>query len=1206
LTELIYSKEKVQNGRTAAEKRECWVAGSFLVQGSTEALKLRRSLNTDGVSEFFVGTKSVTVEEYYRILFRNNVNTYAKNFLVMQGEAISLIEKSPKDLSLFFEYLSGSIVYKDKYDELKAEAEEKENDLKEQLQKLSHLKSERRKIREKIENSKEYNQLLKDHDEAELMVQLLRLLEVDGQCYEYLQKVKAYEEIVEDLKTKREDKSLKLQGLNINKRNLLGSFRKEQKNLETRKEEVSKLRTELTKDSTLREMTEQTLQAKRITKDKFERDLKTLKDNAKDYETEIVKVNEMLKSLEDKIKQKTQDPSEKLSGNDYEEYRTLTQKMKIKSHLLSQELEKLYNDQTIVVSRNEKAEEEKNRRKANIAKYEAELKETKAMEANKQTNIAKYTEDLKKLNAQYNEAANKKALKMRERESVQALRDQRNQLLMQQELLTLNQKDESKNKTLFTELFKTAKGFKGDLGSLISHIQPKFEIALRLALGPAMRYLVVDKNETALVCSNILKDRSVMKDILVLENIPEVNTLGLTAIRNHLGGLGNLASDIVDFDRSIVGLEKALLFLLEGKVVCDNLGKAEIIRKRNIDGVKQVITLDGSVIKKGVIIGYGNLEKLQQFGGQFANSVSRNTEEQLRELQKEIVEYEEKMKSLKTEEEDLELHRLLENIRETEGKISAENGAKEKLRLDADKLEDDLAKERKDLAGYLEDNKKIAKTKETNEKNIAGVKRELETLEQEIFGEFCKKRGIASVKEFRGQNIVEYEKTLEEREKLEKKVKILKRERDELPLQKYEATVKEVDAIIKEKEKTLKEVTERLAKNNRLMEVANGEYEKAKTAADKFLQEDQKLDREIAEIEKSFEGEKGTYVEKDKEKREMINNLNQLLQRKKEIMEELQIRSIEVPIAEEEDINTPRDLFEEYEDLFKKYLSNGRVDLDYSLLFNKSHHSNNQEGRQDAIEIESEESLDPEEKFKRWFEDMKGDRLKKDKDTYHTTLTVLAARIENYAGTSFPVGQESSRRLKNSEKEINEVKEVVSVLTKEHDEAVKRFEKVKIQRVTEFNNFFEKLSGKIDEVYKGLTKRADGTFGRAIIYKENKEEAYNGGVFYSATPPTKKFVYDVEQLSGGEKTMAGLALMLTANLVSEFPFMFFDESDAFLDQTNTKQLLEVIKLFAERNWMQFIVVTHKNLIFGNSQSLVGATFIPSKFTSECFSLDLRK
>ena len=85
-----------------------------------------------------------------------------------------------------------------------------------------------------------------------------------------------------------------------------------------------------------------------------------------------------------------------------------------------------------------------------------------------------------------------------------------------------------------------------------------------------------------------------------------------------------------------------------------------------------------------------------------------------------------------------------------------------------------------------------------------------------------------------------------------------------------------------------------------------------------------------------------------------------------------------------------------------------------------------------------------------------------------------------------------------------------------------------------------------------------------------------------------------EQLSGGEKTMAGLALMLTANMVSEFPFMFFDESDAFLDQGNTRQLLEVIKLLVDRSLMQVVVITHKNVIYGSAQSLVGATFIPTK------------
>jgi structural maintenance of chromosome 1 len=42
---------------------------------------------------------------------------------------------------------------------------------------------------------------------------------------------------------------------------------------------------------------------------------------------------------------------------------------------------------------------------------------------------------------------------------------------------------------------------------------------------------------------------------------------------------------------------------------------------------------------------------------------------------------------------------------------------------------------------------------------------------------------------------------------------------------------------------------------------------------------------------------------------------------------------------------------------------------------------------------------------------------------------------------------------------------------------------------------------------------------------ENSEEPYLGGIKYHAMPPLKKF-RDMEQLSGGEKSVAALALLL--------------------------------------------------------------------------------
>lgn len=80
-----------------------------------------------------------------------------------------------------------------------------------------------------------------------------------------------------------------------------------------------------------------------------------------------------------------------------------------------------------------------------------------------------------------------------------------------------------------------------------------------------------------------------------------------------------------------------------------------------------------------------------------------------------------------------------------------------------------------------------------------------------------------------------------------------------------------------------------------------------------------------------------------------------------------------------------------------------------------------------------------------------------------------------------------------------------------------------------------------------------------MLYLEDSQVPFNGGIIFSPTPPTKRFVYDVEQLSGGEKTIAGLALMFTINFVQNLRFMLFDEADAHLDKENSLLFLEFLR-----------------------------------------------
>lgn len=84
-----------------------------------------------------------------------------------------------------------------------------------------------------------------------------------------------------------------------------------------------------------------------------------------------------------------------------------------------------------------------------------------------------------------------------------------------------------------------------------------------------------------------------------------------------------------------------------------------------------------------------------------------------------------------------------------------------------------------------------------------------------------------------------------------------------------------------------------------------------------------------------------------------------------------------------------------------------------------------------------------------------------------------------------------------------------------------------VYRLTSFMDAFNHISGNIDKIYKQLTKSNTHPLGgTAYLNLENVDEPFLHGIKYSTMPPTKRF-RDMELLSGGEKTVAALALLFS-------------------------------------------------------------------------------
>jgi chromosome segregation protein len=100
------------------------------------------------------------------------------------------------------------------------------------------------------------------------------------------------------------------------------------------------------------------------------------------------------------------------------------------------------------------------------------------------------------------------------------------------------------------------------------------------------------------------------------------------------------------------------------------------------------------------------------------------------------------------------------------------------------------------------------------------------------------------------------------------------------------------------------------------------------------------------------------------------------------------------------------------------------------------------------------------------------------------------------------------------------------------------------------------------------------------------ENAIESGIDIVASPPGKK-LQSVLLLSGGERALTAMALLMAIFKYQPSPFCVLDEVDAPLDEANIDRLTRLLKEMAVQT--QFIVITHSKRTMESAQALYGVT-----------------
>ena len=132
-----------------------------------------------------------------------------------------------------------------------------------------------------------------------------------------------------------------------------------------------------------------------------------------------------------------------------------------------------------------------------------------------------------------------------------------------------------------------------------------------------------------------------------------------------------------------------------------------------------------------------------------------------------------------------------------------------------------------------------------------------------------------------------------------------------------------------------------------------------------------------------------------------------------------------------------------------------------------------------------------------------------------------------------------------------------------------------------FSDAFEAINGHFRVLFRTLF--GGGTGEMRLTDESNIAES---GIDIVASPPGKR-LQNVLLLSGGEKSLTAMALLMAIFHYTPSPFCILDEVDAPLDEPNIERLTRLLKEMSEKT--QFIVITHAKRTMEAAQSLYGVT-----------------
>jgi len=1127
----------------------------------------------------------VSHADYNKKLESINIFIKSKNFLVFQGQVEHVAMKNPKERTQLFEEISGSNQFKENYEKTKSEMTEAEQETQFSYHRKKGIAAEKKEAKQEKDEAEKYEKLQKDFQNSKTNIMLFKLFYNEREI----------EEIRNEQFSKDEDfrrnseKKLRLEG-----------------EVKTKKQEQGKVMREMTfidadvhkKEKELNKKRPRYIKAKENTSymtKKVENSKKSLKtaelrhDNhmqvIRDLKKQIHEVDAKRKEFDGEMEQES-----KQSGRDFEleegqvqEYHRLKDVAAKRSTKIMHEIELHEREQQDDTERLDRE-----RRKKGELEAEKKQKTKEEVEAGRRIEkLEEYISTSRKTLAEHKKLKNTLEQDVEKTvERIRKINEELEDVMKRQGDAKVDRTESSRQKgrqELLENLRRLFPGVHGRVLNLCEPIHGKYKIAITKVLGKYMYAIVVDSEKTARDCIQYMKEQCAEPETFLPLDYIDAKPINeqLREISEPVGV--KLVIDVIKYEVPVV--KRALQFTCGNSLVCETAEDARKVafgqyqkrktgygNEENIPRRNQAVALDGTLFQKSGVIS-GGASDLKKKAKRWDDKVLIDLQSKKERLTEDL------KQEMKGRRKEADLQNVTSQIEGLKNRIrysmnDLENSDNGGIKGHRENIKQKLENIERELQNFEPKFMEIERVLEGREVKINEHKKTMNEVEDDVFKDFCVQIGVANIRLYEERELRKQQETLKKRLEFDNQKSRLSNQLEYEQSLDTKQNVTKWREMIKNDEQAIEKNKREEKSEMRTIRETENELDKLK---EKKMDKKKIQDEKVAQIE-VIRRELTECNKKMSQYQKLLSAQELRIEQKKEarhsILQQCKIEDVFLPLNEGsltiEESQETENLSQLQSQMQGTQLTQAIYDREALL-------------KVDYSSLKDLRSLD-------W------DEVKVEVERLQSVQNDLQSTIQRIAAPNM----KAFNHLNEVKSRYHESKDQFDNVRKRAKKSKQEFDYYRKTRVQTFNQCFEFVASQIDDIYKTLSRNNSA---QAFLGSENAEEPYLEGTTYNCVAPGKRF-RPMDNLSGGEKTVAALALLFAIHKYQPSPFFVLDEIDAALDNTNIGKVADYIKQMSTK--VQCIVISLKEEFYNKVDALVGIYPVQGDgcIASNVVSLDL--